>query len=91
MYECSPNDRVELESIQQKILERIRDLRDAELPLREDTILENYNILNVEIQNCILNDHSFGYLSLGLVIGAGVMVTLIYYRIWKKRKRFHQN
>jgi len=78
VYDCSPNDRVELESIQQKILERIRDLRDAELPLREDTILENYNILNTEIQNCILNDHSFGSISLGLVFGAGIAVALIY-------------
>ena len=56
MYECTPNNREELEAIQQKILERIRDLRDQDLPLSEDTTLTNYYKMNTEIQNCILTD-----------------------------------
>ena len=58
MYDCNENDRVELESIQEKILGRIRELNEQDLPLREDTLLENYYALNAEIQNCILHDHS---------------------------------
>ena len=68
MYECTSNNREELESIQQKILERIRDLRDQDLPLSEDTALTSYYKMNAEIQNCILNDHTFGPTTLGLVI-----------------------
>lgn len=91
MYECTPNNREELESIQQKILERIRDLRDQDLPLSEDTALANYYKMNTEIQSCILTDYSFGPATLGLVIAAGVMVSLVYYfRIWKKRRKSNQ-
>jgi len=91
VYECTPNSREELESIQQKILERIRDLRDQDLPLSEDTALTSYYKMNAEIQNCILSDHTFGPTTLGLVIAAGVMVSLVYYfRIWNKKKRFRQ-
>ena len=57
MYDCNENDRVELVSIQEKILERIRELNDLDLPLREDTVLENYYAINAEIQNCILHDY----------------------------------
>ena len=58
MYECNTKDRIELESIQEKILERIRELNELDLPLREDAILENYYALNAQIQNCILHDLS---------------------------------
>ena len=75
---------------QQKILERIRDLRDQDLPLSEDTALTSYYKMNAEIQNCILNDHTFGPTTLGLIIAAGVIVSLVYYfRIWKKRRKSH--
>jgi len=47
--------------------------------------------MNAEIQNCILSDHTFGPTTLGLVIAAGVMVSLVYYfRIWKKRRKSNQ-
>jgi len=52
--------------------------------------LANYYKMNTEIQSCILTDYSFGPATLGLVIAAGVMVSLVYYfRIWKKRRKFH--
>ena len=54
MYDCNENDRLELESIQEKILGRIRELNEQDLPLREDTLLENYYALNAEIQNLSL-------------------------------------
>ena len=88
MYDCSQNDRAELESIQQKILERIRELRDYDLPIREDTVLENYYAINAQVQNCILNDYTFSPITMGVILGIGVTIGLSYYlRIWKKRKK----
>ena len=91
MYDCNENDRLELESIQEKILERIRELNHQDLPLREDAVLENYYALNAQIQNCILNDYSFSPITMGVVIGAGVAIVLsFYFRIWRKRKQIHR-
>jgi hypothetical protein len=88
VYDCSQNDRAELESIQQKILERIRELRDYDLPIREDTVLENYYAINAQVQNCILNDYTFSPITMGVILGIGVTICLSYYlRIWKKRKK----
>lgn len=92
MYDCSGNDRIELESIQGKILERIRDLREQDLPLREDTVLENYYTLNAQIQNCILHDYSFSPITMGVILGAGIAIALSYYfRIMKKRNKIDKN
>ena len=91
MYDCNENDRVELVSIQEKILERIRELNDLDLPLREDTVLENYYAINAEIQNCILHDYSFSPITVGIILGAGVALVLsFYFRIWRKRKQIHR-
>ena len=88
MYECSPDDRGNLESIQQKILERLRELREQDLPLREDGILEDYYVLNAQIQDCILHDYSFSPITIGVILGIGITVVLSYYfRIRRKRKQ----
>jgi hypothetical protein len=88
VYECSPDDRGNLESIQQNILERLRELREQDLPLREDSILQDYYELNAQIQDCILHDYSFSPITMGVILGIGVTVVLGYYfRIWKKRKQ----
>ena len=79
MYECNTKDRIELELIQEKILERIRELNELDLPLREDAILENYYALNAQIQNCILHDYSFSPITVGVILGAGVAVALSFY------------
>ena len=92
MYNCSKNDRIELESIQEKILERIRDLNEQDLPLREDTILQSYYGLNAQIQNCILHDYSFSPITVGLILGIGVAIGLsFYFRIVKKRNKINRN
>tara|TARA_Y100000590_G_scaffold186577_1_gene212588 strand:+ start:4766 stop:5044 length:279 start_codon:yes stop_codon:yes gene_type:complete len=91
MYECNTKDRIELELIQEKILERIRELNELDLPLREDAILENYYALNAQIQNCILHDYSFSPITVGVILGAGVAVALsFYFRIWRKRKQIRR-
>ena len=92
MYNCSKNDRIELESIQEKILERIRDLNEQDLPLREDTILQSYYALNAQIQNCILHDYSFSPITVGLILGIGVAIGFsFYFRIVKKRNKINRN
>jgi hypothetical protein len=91
MYECSSNVRQDLESIQIQILERIQYLREKGIPLSEDWALDNYYILNSEIQRCILDDHTFSPITLGVVAGVGVALCLTYYiRIWKKRKKLRR-
>ena len=88
MYECNPNVREDLESIQNQILERIQYLRETDNPLNEDLTLEHYYILNTEIQRCILNDHTFSPITLGIVAGVGIAICLTYYfRIRKARKK----
>ena len=88
MYECNPNVREDLESIQNQILERIQYLREKGIPLSEDWVLDDYYQLNSEIQRCILDDHTFSPITLGVVAGIGVALCLTYYlRIRKKRKK----
>ena len=89
MYECGTNDRKELELIQGEILERIQYLREKGYSLPEDLTLEHLYLRNTEIQNCILTDYSFSPITIGIILGLGIAVSLSYYfRIWKKRKKF---
>ena len=46
MYECGPNVRDDLESIQNQILERIQYLREKNVPLSEDWALDDLYTLN---------------------------------------------
>ena len=88
MYECKPNVRQDLESIQNQILERIQYLREKGIPLSEDWVLDDYYQLNSEIQRCILNDHTFSPITIGIIAGVGIAVCLTYYfRIRKARKK----
>ena len=86
MYECGPNDRQELEAIQNLILERIRYLREKEADLTTDGILLDYYSKNDEILNCILNDHTFSPIIFGIIAVIGAFVV---FRLWKlKKKKF---
>ena len=86
MYECGPNDRQELEVIQNLILDRIRYLREKEADLTTDGILFDYYSKNDEILNCILNDHTFSPIVLGIIAVIGAFVA---FRLWKlKKKKF---
>ena len=88
MYECGPNVRDDLESIQNQILERIQYLREKDIPLSEDWTLDDHYTLNSEIQRCILNDHTFSPITIGVIVGIGIAICLTYYlRIRKKRKK----
>ena len=86
MYECGPNDRQELEIIQNLILERIRYLREKDADLTTDGILLDYYSKNDEILNCILNDHTFSPIIFGIIAVIGAFVI---FRLWKlKKKKF---
>ena len=86
MYECGLNDRQELESIQNLILDRIRYLREKEADLTTDGILLDYYSKNDEILNCILNDHTFSPIVFGIIAIIGAFVV---FRLWKlKKKKF---
>ena len=86
MYECGPNDRQELEIIQNLILDRIRYLREKEADLTNDGILLDYYSKNDEILNCILNDHTFSPIIFGIIAVIGAFVI---FRLWKlKKKKF---
>ena len=86
MYECGLDDRQELETIQNLILDRIRYLREKEADLTTDGILLDYYSKNDEILNCILNDHTFSPIVFGIIAVIGAFVA---FRLWKlKKKKF---
>ena len=86
MYECGPNDRQELETIQNLILDRLRYLRERGDDICTDGVLLDYYSLNDEILNCILNDHTFSPIVLGIIAVIGAFVA---FRLWKlKKKKF---
>jgi hypothetical protein len=86
MYECGTDDRQELETIQNLILDRIHYLREKEADLTTDGILLDYYSKNDEILNCILNDHSFSPIMFGIIAVIGAFIA---FRLWKlKKKKF---
>jgi len=86
MYECGIDDRQELETIQNLILDRLRYLREKEADLTTDGVLSDYYSLNDEILNCILNDHTFSPIVFGIIAIIGAFVV---FRLWKlKKKKF---
>ena len=86
MYECGLNDRQELETIQNLILDRLRYLRERGDDLSTDGILLDYYSLNDEILNCILNDHTFSPIIFGII---AVIAAFVAFRLWKlKKKKF---
>ena len=86
MYECGLNDRQELETIQNLILDRLRYLRERGNDLSTDGVLLDYYSLNDEILNCILNDHTFSPIIFGIIAVIGAFVA---FRLWKlKKKKF---
>jgi len=86
MYECGLNDRQELETIQNLILDRLRYLRERGDDLSTDGVLLDYYSKNDEILNCILNDHTFSPIVFGIIAIIGAFVV---FRLWKlKKKKF---
>jgi len=89
MYECGPNDRQELEIIQNLIQDRLNYLREKEADITTDGVLLDYYSLNDEIIGCILNDHTFSPIILVIITIIGAFITYRFWRLKKKRfKRF---
>ena len=86
MYECGPNDRQELEIIQNLILDRLNYLKEKKVDITTDGVLLDYYSLNDEIIGCILNDHTFSPIIFGIIAVIGAFIV---YRLWRlKKKRF---
>ena len=89
MYECGPNNRQELEIIQNLILDRLNYLREKEVDITADGVLLDYYSLNDEIIGCILNDHTFSPIILTIIVIIGAFISYRFWRLKKKRfKRF---
>ena len=89
MYECGPNDRQELEIIQNLILDRLNYLREKEVDITTDGVLLDYYSLNDEIIGCILNDHAFSPIILTIIVIIGAFISYRFWRLKKKKfKRF---
>ena len=89
MYECGPNDRRELEIIQNLILDRLHYLREKEADITTDGVLLDYYSLNDKIIGCILNDHAFSPIILTIIVIIGAFISYRFWRLKKKRfKRF---
>ena len=89
MYECGPNDRQELEIIQNLILDRLHYLREKEADITTDGVLLDYYSLNDEIIGCILNDHAIRTIILTIIVFIGAFISYRFWRLKKKRfKRF---
>jgi hypothetical protein len=88
MYECGPNDRQELETIQNLILDRIHYLKEKGADITIDGVLLDYYSLNDEIIDCILNDNSFSPMILGIILVIGAFVA---FRFWKLKKKKFKN
>ena len=84
MYECGSNDRQELESIQNQILDRIQYLRERGDDLTTDGILLDYYSINDEILDCIINDHTFSPILLSIIF---LIAGFVAFRFWKLRKK----
>ena len=84
MYECGPNDRQELEIIQNLILDRLHYLREKEADITTDGVLLDYYSLNDEIIGCILNDHAFSPIILTIIVIIGAFIS---YRFWRLKKK----
>ena len=84
MYECGPNDRQELEIIQNLILDRLRYLREKEVDITTDGVLLDYYSINDEIIGCIMNDHTFSPILLSIIL---LIAGFVAFRFWKLRKK----
>ncbi len=77
MYECGPNDRQELETIQNLILDRLNYLKEKDVDITTDGVLLDYYSLN---------DHTFSPIIFGVIAVIGAFIV---YRLWRlKKKRF---
>ena len=83
-YDCSTQDKQNLESLQKQIQERINFLNENNLNSYADPeLLDQYELYS-QIQQCAFQDHTDQYL---VIIGVIVGISLLVYLRWKMIKK----
>jgi len=83
-YDCNPQDKQNLESLQKQMQERINFLNERNQDTYGDSILlENYE-LYAQIQECIFQDHTDQYVLIAVIITG---ISLLVYVRWRMIKR----
>ena len=83
-YECKPHDKENLETVQNKIQERISFLNDNNLDNYADPQLLEFYELYSQIQQCVFEDHTEQYLLIAAII---IGIPLLVYFRWRMIKR----
>ena len=83
-YDCSSQDKQNLESLQKQIQERINFLNENNLDSYADPeLLDQYELYS-QIQQCAFQDHTDQYL---VIIGVIAGISLLVYIRWKMIKK----
>ncbi len=85
VYECKPQDKENLETLQNKIQERISFLNENNLDSYADPQLLEFYELYSQIQRCIFEDHTDQYLVIAVII---ITIPLLVYFRWRMIKRY---
>ncbi len=83
-YECKQQDKENLETLQNKIQERISFLNENNLDSYGDAQLVEFYELYSQIQRCVFDDHTVQYLVIVTVI---IVIPLFVYFRWRMIKR----
>ena len=83
-YECKPQDKENLETLQNKIQERINFLNENNLDSYGDPQLLEFYELYSQIQQCVFEAHTDQYLLIAVVI---IGIPLLVYFRWRMIKR----
>jgi len=84
VYECKPQDKENLETLKNKIQERINFLNENNLDSYADPQLLEFYELYSQIQRCIFEDHTDQYLVIAAVV---IIIPLLVYFRWRMIKR----
>ena len=83
-YECKPQDKENLETLQNKIQERISFLNENNLDSYSDPQLLEFYELYSQIQQCVFDAHTDQYLLIAAII---IGIPLLVYFRWRMIKR----
>jgi hypothetical protein len=83
-YDCNPQDKQNLESLQKQMQERINFLNEHNLDSYSDPkLLESYELYAM-IQKCLFQDHTDQYMLIAVIITG---ISLLVYVRWRMIKK----
>ena len=83
-YECKPEDKENLATLQNKIQERVTFLNENNLDSYADPQLLEFYDLYSQIQKCVFEDHTEQYILIAAVI---IGIPLLVYFRWRMIKK----